>query len=177
MASRPRRVAQFLPLSLAYALALHESAPAAIDAAGNTTRSAASLVHTVSGTDAIRTSVSDQPTSSADVIVMVTNKDYFKRVIETASQLRDPNLGAWNGDILLIHGSDMDASHVKELEPLKIRTRRFPDLTQWKQQLPENLPRKNKWFQYMKMWIFDSYMLHWNRVLYMDSGMNIQNSM
>jgi len=76
-----------------------------------------------------------------------------------------------------------------------VRTKSFPDLTSWRDKLQQHtaslvrgddgggtsaaqgLPRLHKWFQYHKCYVFHSYMKQWSRVLYIDAGMQIHNSL
>merc|ERR1711871_624464 len=70
-----------------------------------------------------KTKYSDQPPRTKDVVVLVVDKAYFPRALQTMDSLRKVDKANWQGDILLIHGSGLGHEEFQQLEQADIQVR------------------------------------------------------
>ncbi len=105
--------------------------------------------------------------------VLVTDRCYFSKMLNTIKQLRE--VGKWKGDIVVI------AVGFKMLPLSGIIVKQFDQIntTNLISKIPEhgfiNSDKRelNKTNQWEKLHVFDNYFRRWDRVCYLDSGMNI----
>ena len=112
--------------------------------------------------------------------VFVCNVSYFKKFINTCSQLITN--GKYKGDICLVIGDDLKDNILLDCYFIKdnnIIIKHFPNI-----QFTEEFLRVNntiysdgrhltKKFQWHKLHLFNTYFKKWNYVFYLDCGMNI----
>lgn len=116
-------------------------------------------------------------------IVLVSNFNYFEKLIKTYQQIRE--IGKYDGDIVIIYGNDMiehmnDEFRNKFYE--KTILKYFPDMDRTEiNEIYKTKPVMKKRyellkeFQYHKLYIFHSFFKQWDRVMYIDAGTTIYN--
>ena len=118
--------------------------------------------------------------SKDTVIVSVSDLNYFSKVKKTIIDIR--TRGRWNGEIVLI---------VIDFEPNKnfvdfynLTLVKFPliDKTNLINKIKKNFTNSdgrelNKLNQWEKLHVFDVYFMKWDRVIYMDAGMRVFDSL
>ena len=114
--------------------------------------------------------------SEKQCVVMLTNKGYFPKFLETVDQLT--HKGNYRGDICLIIGDDLLGNDLLNNDVIKknnIIIKHFPDLyfpEQFKE-MTRDFPQIHKLFQYHKFHLFNTYFKRWKTILYIDVGMKI----
>lgn len=118
------------------------------------------------------------------VIALFANVGYFEKALKTIEEIR--SVGKYNGDIVFFYNKEFtDTDKLKILESKhNVILKEFPtiDTTNIIQYL-DSKPNsdferlRKKMIQYHKFYIFDIYFKKWDKVLYIDSGMHIYNSL
>ncbi len=111
-------------------------------------------------------------------VALVTNRKYLRRCLHTVWQLR--RFGDYDGDVVVIVGSDLK-HQVPTLEKLSLRITPvfFPEIDRseavGRLEDAEGLSgtELTKSFQYQKFHVFDEYFREWDKLLYLDSGMQV----
>ena len=114
------------------------------------------------------------------VVVLITDNKYFSKAKRTIIDIR--SVGRWNGDIVLIT-IDFDCNqNFKDF--YKITEAKFPqiDKSELLQKLGPGFPNwdgreLNKLNQWEKLHVFDTYFLKWKRVIFVDAGLRVLNSL
>jgi hypothetical protein len=113
-------------------------------------------------------------------VLLVTNAAYLSRALKTILEVRV--FGRFQGDIVLMVGDDLlHALPVLRRSLLRIIPihRKDLDLTNHLDQLRGGIglggPEFSKTFQYHKFYCFDVALRRWNRILYIDAGMRVNN--
>ena len=116
-------------------------------------------------------------TSTSICVVLVCNKSYLSRFVDTYEQLR--NRGKYKGDVTLVIGNDLDVGELKQQEKFAdVNIIKFPDIKFSEQFYKTNrfvntYPHITRRFQWHKLYLFDVYFKKWDYIFYMDCGMNI----
>ncbi|PKP56211.1 MAG: hypothetical protein CVT88_08340 [Candidatus Altiarchaeales archaeon HGW-Altiarchaeales-1] len=111
-------------------------------------------------------------------IILVTNKKYIGKSINTLNQIRQ--IGQYSGDVVLLIGDDLVSDidqYTNGLENVIIK--HFPDFD--RSDIIEILRQKpigsgsgvTKFFQFHKLYCFHTYFHNWKKCFYIDSGMQI----
>jgi hypothetical protein len=113
------------------------------------------------------------------VFVILTDENYFFRAKKTISDLR--SIGKWNGEIVIICVDFYLPANFKQF--YKITEVHFPEinktiiLEQIKTKFPDGDGRElDKLNQWEKLHVFDEYFLAWERVIFVDAGLRILDS-
>jgi hypothetical protein len=112
-------------------------------------------------------------------VVFVCNKKYLDQFNKTYKQLR--TIGNYNGEVTLVIGNDLSEQEILESNN-NLNVIKFPDFEfdESFMSIFNNLNRpgmwKNKIFQYHKFHLFDLYFKKWDYIFYIDSGINIKQS-
>jgi len=118
------------------------------------------------------------------VIALCANMGYFDRASKTIEEIR--NVGKYNGDIVFFYNKEFtDTNKLKLLESkYKVILKEFPTIdTSSIIKYLDSHPKseferlRNKMIQYHKFYMFDVYFKQWDKLLYIDSGMHIYNSL
>lgn len=112
--------------------------------------------------------------------VFVVNKSYFIKFIQTCKKLLE--VGNYKGDICLLIGNDLQGSILLNHEIIRknnIKVKHFPDIVMPESvketitHLPCDSSWNNKFFQFHKLHLFNTYFKQWDRIFYVDCGMHI----
>ena len=115
-------------------------------------------------------------------VVMLCNKAYFDKFIETCRQLL--TVGAYTGPICLVIGDDLLDNPCLQDELIvqnSICIKHFPDIpfTDEFIEAVHDIPRDRHWFkkifQYHKLYLFDPYFKQWEYIFYIDCGIHIHS--
>jgi hypothetical protein len=114
---------------------------------------------------------------STTVIALVTDSTYFHKALKTIQQVRDP--GGWEGDIVLLAVDFNPDSAITD--PLGIQVRRIQHIDTSKLlEVYKTYPLKSsdnrhigKLTQWDKLQLFSDFFRAWERVIYMDAGLHI----
>jgi len=118
------------------------------------------------------------------VIALCANMAYFEKASKTIEEIR--NVGKYNGDIVFFYNNEFtDTDKLNILESkYNVILKEFPTINTSSvinfldSKQNSNFERlRNKMIQYHKFYIFDKYFKQWEKVLYIDSGMHIYNSL
>jgi len=118
------------------------------------------------------------------VIALCADMGYYDRALNTIKEIR--NIGKYNGDIVFFYNDEFrDTNKLKLLESkYKVILKEFPtiDTSSIINFLDLNPNSdferlRNKMIQYHKFYMFDVYFKQWDKLLYIDSGMHIYNSL
>jgi len=113
------------------------------------------------------------------VVVVLSDRKYFKRAEYTLDEIRDPNKGDWKKDIVFISVDfDLEPSFI---EKYSIIEKKFPriDISELQSKLSNkgylnsDGRELNKISQWEKIHLFDDYFRMWDRVIYFDVGFRI----
>ena len=113
------------------------------------------------------------------VFVLVTDNAYFHKAKRTIIDLR--SIGNWQGDVVLITIDFILNENFRDL--YKITTVQFPNID--KQELLNKIGEPffdgdrrefHKLNQWEKLHVFDDYFLRWQRVVFIDAGLRIFDS-
>jgi len=125
--------------------------------------------------------ISKQPISDSTVVVTLTDQAYLEKCIRTLKQLR--TRGKWDGDVVVLTVDfNMPTSITNEL---KLTTKRISHLDHtplWEAWKTHPIPKKddNRHYQKVTQWdklqVFSEDFLKWKRVLFLDAGIYIFNS-
>jgi hypothetical protein len=116
-------------------------------------------------------------------VVFLSNQLYLGKFVMTALSLR--NQGHYEGDICLVIGDDLHNHPVLTdpiLQYLRVEIKYFPDIPipDATKDLMKGLERGPHWFpklfQYHKFHLFNLYFKKWRRILYLDCGLTIFDS-
>jgi hypothetical protein len=113
--------------------------------------------------------------------VLVTDREYFVKATVTIKDLR--SMGKWNGDIVLITLDDLVLQDDYKSE-YTVQEVKFPsiDKTQLLQQIgPSGFANSDKrelykLNQWEKLHVFDEYFTKWERVVFLDAGLRVLDS-
>jgi len=116
----------------------------------------------------------------ATTVVLVSDQCYWNRALRTIQDLR--TLGKWNGAIHIISlDFDISDNYVKEYHLTQIK---FPKLdnSHLLSQIGKGFSNSDgreiyKLLQWEKFHVFDEYFKQWKRVIYMDAGLRVLDSM
>ncbi len=122
--------------------------------------------------------------NSSECVVMLTNRAYFQKFIQTCSDLL--NRGGWTGDICLVIGDDLVGTHYLNHEYIRsgrVQIKHFPDIvfpSEW-HAVASRLKRDPYWyniklFQFHKLHLFNTFFKKWNYIFYIDVGATIFSS-
>jgi hypothetical protein len=115
------------------------------------------------------------------VFVSLTDEMYFPRLKQTIKDLRETTRGAWNGDIVVIcvhfllpedfktkfNIQEVSFAEIEKIEMLSKIKDRFED---------GDGREFNKLNQWEKLHVFDEYFLAWDKVVFLDAGLRILDS-
>ena len=113
------------------------------------------------------------------VFVLVTDDAYFHKAKRTIIDLR--SIGNWQGDVVVITIDFILNENFRDL--YKITTVQFPNID--KQELLNKIGEPffdgdrrefHKLNQWEKLHVFDDYFLRWQRVVFIDAGLRIFDS-
>ena len=114
-------------------------------------------------------------------VVVLSNKKYFNKAINTIKKIRE--IGNWDGDLVFVYGNNITKEDLEELQTYLVIPKYFPDfdLSQIELKLKDRkykgLDRKlGKMFCFHKFHLFDPYFKHWNKIFYIDCGMQIHQN-
>jgi len=111
--------------------------------------------------------------------VMISDENYFHKAKRTIMDLRSK--GEWTGDLVLITINFKISQNFKDF--YNITTVDFPEIS--KTEMLEKIKNKfsdgdgrefDKINQWEKLHVFDSYFLNWDRIVYIDCGLRILDS-
>jgi hypothetical protein len=113
-------------------------------------------------------------------VVLVTDLHYLYRTVITIRDLR--TVGKWNGSIQLITvGFDLPENLIKEHDINEVKFPKIETSELLEKIGPEGFSNSdkreiNKLTQWEKLHVFDDYFSQWKRVIFMDSGLRVFDS-